>query len=130
MHTQEKNEIYQCEICGNQVEVTRAQGGELICCGEPMVFKKPFKKESSEGGEKHLPVVTREENMLTVEIGSQPHPMEEDHYIEWVEVISGPTVHRRYLKAGMEPKTSFVCRKETAKVRIYCNKHGLWEVEV
>ena len=130
MHTQEKNEIYHCEICGNQVEVTRAEGGELICCGEPMVLKKALREESNAGSEKHLPVVTKDGNMLTIEIGNQPHPMEDDHYIEWVEVISGNTLHRRYLQPGAEPKTNFVCREETALVRIYCNKHGLWEVEV
>ncbi len=130
MNTQTKNEIYQCEICGNQVEVTNVGGGELICCGEPMVLKKAFQEEAQEGKEKHLPVVTKEGDILKIEIGSQWHPMEEDHFIEWVEVISGNTLHRKYLKPGMDPVVNFVCREENALVRIYCNKHGLWQTEL
>lgn len=110
------------------VEAVRTGAGELVCCGEAMELVNENTQEDV-ATEKHIPVVEKDGNVLLITIGSVEHPMEEDHYIEWVEVISGPTVHRRYLKPGDEPKTKFICRQDNYTVRAYCNLHGLWSTK-
>ncbi len=125
---EEKNTIYKCKHCGNMVEAVRTGAGELVCCGEAMELVNENTQEDV-ATEKHIPVVEKDGDVLSIIIGSVEHPMEEDHYIEWVEVISGPTVHRRYLKPGDEPKTKFVCRQDTYAVRAHCNIHGLWSTK-
>ena len=94
----ELNEIYKCEICGNIVEVRHASVGELVCCGQPM--KQQFEKNHDQGLEKHVPIVIPTNNGLLVKIGSVPHPMEEKHYIEFVEVIVENEIHIKYFKPG------------------------------
>lgn len=79
------------------------------------------------GHEKHLPVLTGDENGIHVVVGSIPHPMETDHYIEWIEVINGDYINRKFLKPGDKPEACFyVPMQKGLVVRIYCNKHGLW----
>ncbi len=122
-----KLEIFKCEKCGNIVEVIHAGAGELVCCGEPM---KLFKENTVDAArEKHVPEVTRDENKLMVKVGSVPHPMEEKHYIEWIEVItSDGKAYRRFLKPGDAPEAGFCCIDDKdAIVREYCNLHGLWK---
>jgi len=120
------NEIYKCEICGNIVEMTHAGTGSLICCGEAM--KKMEPQSGPEGKEKHLPVAERAGNKISVSIGSVLHPMTEEHYIEWIEIISGANGQRMFLNPGDEPKESFVLDNtdEEITIRAYCNVHGLW----
>ena len=120
-----KNQIFKCNICGNIVEAVHTGAGELVCCGEPMeeVIENTQEEVATE---KHIPVVEKDGDVLTITIGEVEHPMDEEHYIEWVEVISGPTVHRRYLKPREKPTTKFICRQDTYTVRVYCNIHGLW----
>ncbi len=115
------NEIYKCEVCGNIVEMVHDGAGELVCCGQPM--KLQVEKKEDEGNEKHVPVYESGESCGIVKVGSVPHPMEEDHYIEWIEVVSDEKVVRKTLKPGEAPEKKF-CLK--GKVRAYCNKHGLW----
>jgi len=124
----EKNEIYKCKHCGNIVEAVHTGAGELVCCGEPMQQATENTQEEV-ATEKHIPVVEKNGDVLKITIGSVEHPMDEDHYIEWIEVISGPTVHRRYLKPGDEPKTNFICRQGQFTVRAHCNLHGLWSTK-
>ena len=121
----EKNEIYKCKHCGNIVEAVHTGAGELVCCGEPMILVTENTQEEV-ATEKHIPVVEKNGDVLTITVGEVEHPMDKDHYIEWIEVISGPIVHRHYLKPGGEPKVTFVLRAETFTVRAYCNIHGLW----
>jgi len=121
----DKNQIFKCKHCGNIVEAVHTGAGELVCCGEAMEEITENTQEEV-ATEKHIPVVEKDGDVLTITVGEIEHPMDKEHYIEWIEVISGPTVHRRYLQPGQEPKTNFICRADTYTVRAYCNLHGLW----
>lgn len=118
----ELNQIYKCEICGNIVEVLHTGVGQLVCCGKPMNLV--IEKFNDEGQEKHAPVVEVLENSVKVKVGLIPHPMEEKHYIEWIEIFSNGKVYRQTLKPGDAPEAVFPVLAE--KVKIYCNIHGLW----
>ena len=123
----ELNEIYKCEICGNVTEVVHSGQGELVCCGQPMKLVEP--KKSDEGKEKHVPVIEKTENAVRIRVGDVPHPMEEKHYIEWIEIIADGKVYREYLEPGEEPDAVFYLKAEDVKARILCNIHGFWESE-
>lgn len=128
METKQKKEIFKCQICGNVVEVLDAGGGELICCGEPMQ-KMEEKEKEAEGKEKHVPVVEQEGSNVTVKVGDVPHPMEEDHYIQWIELYIGEEFYeRKFLNFEDEPVAHFCVPEASAAIaaRAYCNKHGLW----
>ena len=120
----ELNEIYKCEVCGNVVEVRHASFGELVCCGQPM--NQQFEKNHDQGLEKHVPVVEKTNNGILVKVGSVPHPMEEKHYIEFIEVIVDDEMHVKYFKPGDKPEHEFRVRGDKFLVREYCNVHGLW----
>jgi superoxide reductase len=119
------NQIYQCPICGNIVEVLHTGVGELVCCGQPM--KLLVGKNQDEGLEKHLPVVENIGDQIVVKIGSIPHPMEEKHYIEWIELIVDSRIYRQFLKPGDEPKAIFKIKADKIQTRAFCNIHGLWQ---
>jgi superoxide reductase len=116
----ELNQIYECNTCGNIVEVVHGSSGELVCCGKPMEFLK--EKSDEEGMEKHKPVI-QESKVL---VGSMPHPMAEDHYIEWIEVLEDDDVCRKFLSAGEKPEAEF-CNQNIKTARAFCNIHGLWK---
>lgn len=117
--------IYKCEICGNVVEVMHEGKGELVCCGQPMKYLEENTFEASK--EKHIPVIKKEGENIIVEVGSIPHPMEEKHYIEFIELIADGIRHIAMLNPGMEPKAIFKCKGEKLEARIYCNIHGVWK---
>jgi superoxide reductase len=119
-------EIYKCNVCGNIVMSIHAGGGDLVCCGENMHLMKENTVDAAK--EKHVPVWTRDGDKLTVKVGSVAHPMEEKHYIEWIEVMIGDVVLTKMLKPGQAPEAEFcICGlKGDIKVREYCNLHGLW----
>lgn len=119
-------EVYKCGLCGNVAEIATGGAGELVCCGQPM---RLLKENTSDGAkEKHVPVLTEFQGGTRVQVGSVAHPMEPDHYIEWIEVINGNYVNRLYLKPGDKPEASFyVPNKPGLIVREMCNKHGLWK---
>ena len=127
------NDVYRCNKCGNIVEMVHVGGGELVCCGEPMKLLTP--KIEDEGYEKHVPVIyvlsevegEKTDTGVTVKVGSVPHPMIDEHYIEWIEVLTNEKVYRKYLKPGMEPEVSFNIKEEPIWARIYCNIHSLWK---
>ena len=120
-------EIYKCEVCGNIVEVVHASGGTLVCCGAEM--KRLSENTVDASKEKHIPVVERLTNGFKVTVGSVPHPMEEKHFIEWIELIAGDTVLRQYLKPGQPAVAVFEgVKATTVVVREFCNLHGLWKV--
>jgi len=119
------NEVYKCSVCGNIVEVVHTGVGTLVCCGQPMVRQNENTTDASR--EKHVPVVERTADGILVKVGSAPHPMEEKHYIEWIEVIANGKVMRAHLKPGMKPEAEFPCKADTVTVREYCNIHGLWK---
>lgn len=120
-----KGEIYKCNICGNIVEVVHAGGGELVCCGEPMNLME--EKTEDELQEKHVPVVEKTDNGYKVKIGEVEHPMEEEHYIEWIELIADGRSYKKYLNPGDSPQAEFCVDAENVTVREYCNVHGLWK---
>lgn len=120
-----QKQIYKCNICGNIVEVLYAGGGQLVCCGQPMELLE--EKIEDVGKEKHVPVIEKTENSVKVKVGSLPHPMEEGHYIEWIEIIADDKVYRKFLKPGDQPETEFEIKAEKIEAREYCNLHGLWK---
>jgi len=119
------NQIYKCSVCGNIVEVVFAGGGTLVCCGKDMVLQVENSVDAAV--EKHVPVIEFIETGVKVKIGSVPHPMEEAHYIEWIEIIVDGRVDRQYLKPGDAPEAIFNRTGEKITARAYCNLHGLWK---
>lgn len=117
--------IYKCETCGNIVEVLHEGKGELVCCGKPMVLQQENTVEAS--FEKHIPVIEKVEGGIKVKVGSDPHPMLEKHYIEWIQVIAGEKVCRKFLKPDEAPEAVFAIEDDNVTAREYCNLHGLWK---
>ena len=120
-----RREIYKCEACGNIVEVIHEAGGDLVCCGSPMELFVENTVDAAK--EKHVPVKEKTPDGVIVKVGSVPHPMEEKHYIEWVEIIDGDTSCRQFLKPGQAPEATFQNQNEGIVAREYCNLHGLWK---
>jgi superoxide reductase len=120
----EKLEVYKCEKCGNMVEVIHGGPGELVCCGEPMKLYKENTVDAAK--EKHVPVIEKADGGLKVKVGSVAHPMEENHYIEWVEVLVGDKAYRQFLNPGESPEATFDLPAEGVVAREYCNLHGVW----
>jgi len=121
-----KFEIYKCEMCGNIVEMVHGGVGTLVCCGQPM---KLYTENSVDAAkEKHVPVVEKTADAIKVSVGSVNHPMEEKHYIEWIELLTADKSYTCFLEPGQEPKAVF-CHIDAAQftVRAYCNLHGLWK---
>lgn len=118
-------QIYKCNICGNIVEVLHAGAGELVCCGQPMQLL--VEKNQDIGQEKHVPVIEKTVTGVKVKVGSIPHPMEEKHYIEWIEIIADGRIYRKFLKPGEQPEAEFEIQAEKIEAREYCNVHGLWK---
>lgn len=121
----EKLEVYVCEICGNIIEVLHAGIGELVCCDEPMKLLKENTVDAAK--EKHVPVIEKLEHGFKVKIGSVPHPMEQKHYIEWIEIIADGKAYRTFLSPGDAPEAVFCIDAEEITAREYCNLHGLWK---
>lgn len=130
------NQIYKCDICGNIVNILHEAGGELVCCGQPMHLQ--IEKTQDVGQEKHLPVIEHlPENIckggdgIIVKIGAVPHPMEEAHYIEWIEIVTKDAkTGRKFLKHGEAAEVEFHTRADIIEVRAYCNIHGLWKITI
>jgi superoxide reductase len=120
----ERLQIYKCEVCGNIVEVLHTGVGELVCCGEPMKLYKANTVDAAQ--EKHVPVIEKTDKGFKVKIGSVPHPMKEEHYIEWIEVIADGKAYRTFLKPGEAPEATFELKADKITAREYCNIHGLW----
>ncbi len=121
----EQLEIYKCEVCGNIVEVLHAGGGELVCCGQPMKLMTENTVDASK--EKHVPVIEKTADGYLVKVGAAAHPMEEKHYIEWIELVADGKTYRQFLKPGQAPEATFCIKAEKVYAREYCNIHGLWK---
>jgi len=127
MSVKSQKEVYKCSICGNIVEVLFVGGGTLVCCGKEMVLQI---ENTSEGAkEKHIPVIEKTKNGYLVKVGSVAHPMEEKHYIQWIELNIDGVVYKKFLKPGDKPEVEFCNCITGTKVfaREYCNLHGLWK---
>ncbi|ADL12522.1 desulfoferrodoxin [Acetohalobium arabaticum] len=122
----EVREVFKCDICGNVVELLQAGAPALVCCGEDM--KKLEAQTEDSSVEKHVPVVEETDDGIKILIGSTLHPMEDDHLIRFIEVLTEDKVLRAEFKAGDEPKAVFnVDQDEVIEVREFCNLHGLWK---
>lgn len=125
----QRNQVYKCNVCGNIVEVLHEGIGELVCCGQPMELMNA--KTEDVGKEKHVPVIEETQEGVKVKVGSNPHPMEKDHYIEWIQVVANGEVHRKFLNRGEKPEAEFKVNKKSIEMaREYCNVHGLWRNSV
>ncbi|HOE11488.1 MAG TPA: desulfoferrodoxin [bacterium] len=117
-------QIYKCGVCGNIVEVLHEGAGQLVCCGQPM---KLFEENTVDAArEKHVPVVEKIDGGFKVKVGSVAHPMEEKHYIEWIEIIADGKSYKQFLKPGEAPEAVFMIDAAEIIAREYCNLHGLW----
>lgn len=119
--------FYKCEICGNVVVILNKRKGELYCCNKQMKGLKANVTEAS--FEKHIPVAVKENGNIKVQVGSNIHPMTENHYIEWIAIVEDGQIEIKTLTPNDEPKASF-CNKEKGKIYAYCNLHGLWESDI
>jgi len=120
-------QVYKCGSCGNMVEVIHAGAGTLVCCEKPMELL--VENTTDAAREKHVPVVEKVDGGIKVKVGQAPHPMEEKHYIEWIEVLADGKCCRRFLSPGDAPEAEFRVGGEGFSVRAFCNLHGLWKVE-
>ena len=123
----ERMEVYKCNVCGNIVEVLHGSTGELTCCGQPMQLMEEKTADSSV--EKHVPYIERVANAYVVKVGKETaHPMEENHYIEWIELVVDGVSHIKFLNPGDKPEAVFeVPEGKEVWAREYCNIHGLWK---
>ena len=121
----ERLQIYKCAVCGNIVEVVYGSTGELVCCGQPMELLD--EKTADAATEKHVPVIEKIDGGYKVTVGSTLHPMEEKHYIEWIELLADGKAYRQFLEPGGEPEAIFKIDAESVSTREHCNIHGLWK---
>ena len=121
----EKLQIYKCAECGNIVEVLHGGGGQLICCGGPMDLLE--EKTADAATEKHVPVIEKIDGGYKVKVGTVPHPMLEEHFIEWIELLADGKAYRQFLEPGMDPEATFEVKADSVGAREHCNVHGLWK---
>jgi len=124
MAVKQRGEVYKCSVCGNIVEVLYAGGGTLVCCGKPMELQVENTVDASK--EKHVPVIEKTSDGILVKVGSVEHPMEEKHYIMWIELNVDGKVYKQFLKPGDKPQALFKVDGKVLYAREYCNLHGLW----
>lgn len=125
--TKELKTVYTCDICGNNIELLYLGAGTFECCKQPMTAQVENTVDAAR--EKHVPIITRSAEGITVTVGAVPHPMEEKHYIAWIELIADGVSYRKMLKPGDAPTAFFALKAENAYAREYCTLHGLWKGE-
>ena len=121
----ERLQVYQCDLCGNIVEVVHAAAGKLVCCGQPMSLLTENTTDAAQ--EKHVPVIEKVDGGIKIKVGSVAHPMEDDHYIEWIEAIVDGKVLIQFLSPGDVPEAIFPIAGEQVTARAFCDLHGLWK---
>lgn len=121
----ERLEVFKCEICGNIVEVLHGGKGQLVCCNEPM--KALIENTVDAAKEKHVPVIESVAEGIKVKVGSVAHPMDEKHFIEWIELIADSALYRQFLAPGQAAEAVFPVKADKATAREFCNLHGLWK---
>ena len=122
-----RSQVYECSVCGNVVEVIRVGSGTLVCCGVPMNLLAENTTDAAQ--EKHVPVIEKVDGGVRVKVGSVPHPMEENHHIEWIQISAGGKNCRQYLSPGEQPEAYFPVDAGEVVAREVCNLHGLWKGE-
>lgn len=118
-------EVYKCMHCGNIAEVLHGGGANLVCCGEDMALQTENTVDAAK--EKHVPVLEKIDGGVKVKVGEVPHPMEEKHYIEWIEILADNKIYRKYLNPGDTPEATFMITADSITAREYCNLHGHWK---
>ena len=121
----ERLDVYKCGVCGHIVEVLHGGKGELTCCNQAMELLVAGSVDAAQ--EKHVPVIEKTAEGIKVRVGSVPHPMEEKHFIEWIEIIADGKAYRQFLNPGEAPEALFPVVAENVTAREYCNLHGLWK---
>ncbi len=121
------NEVYKCELCGNIVEMLHGGPGALTCCNQKMVLMAENTVDAAV--EKHVPVIEIGADSITVKVGSVEHPMQDEHYIEWIELLADGKVYRQNLQPGQAPVATFPVIAQAVTVREYCNLHGHWSAK-
>jgi len=119
-----RSQVYRCSVCGNIVEIVHGGVGTLVCCNKSMELLQ--EKVSDQGLEKHVPVIEKTEHGIKVKVGTVPHPMESEHYIEWIEVIAEDKIYHKFLNPGDAPEAEFELQEEVTMVREFCTVHSLW----
>lgn len=122
---------YACDTCGNVVEVIRDSAIIPLCCGTSMRLIIPNNNEVG-SLEKHIPVYKQYGNKIVVQVGDVLHPMEADHYIEWIELETKDSIQRQFLKPNSDPIVTFTLsddKDEVINIYAYCNVHGLWSIK-
>jgi superoxide reductase len=124
----EKGQIFRCNTCGNMFELIHVGGGASTCCETEMELLSDAPKDV--GAEKHIPIIEKTDSGVKVKVGKVAHPMEEKHYIAWIEIITDNGTQRAFLKPGMAPEAEFLVNDITnLKAKEYCIIHGLWRSE-
>lgn len=125
-----KPKYYRCNVCGNIVEMIDDSGVVPECCGRPMELLVADSVDAAQ--EKHVPAYEIDGNVVSVQIGSEKHPMLEEHHIEWIEIETTEGIQRKKLHPGAEPVATFVLgdNEELKSIYEYCNLHGLWKVDL
>ncbi len=118
-------EVYKCSVCGNIVEVLFVGGGELVCCGKSMVLQSENTVDAAK--EKHVPIIEITPEGVKIKVGAVAHPMEDKHYIQWVQAIVGDKAYRQFLNPGQAPEAVFPIKGDKIVAREYCSLHGLWK---
>lgn len=121
----ELRQIYKCNVCGNIVEILHAGKGQLVCCNKPMILLAENTVDAAR--EKHVPVIEKADGKVTVKVGDVAHPMEEKHFIEWIEIIADGQTYRQFLNPGDKPEAIFNVSADNITARAYCNLHGNWK---
>ncbi|PLX75706.1 MAG: desulfoferrodoxin [Desulfuromonas sp.] len=120
-------EVYKCEVCGIITEVVNTGGGKLVCCGQEMALQDENTVDAAV--EKHVPVIEKGNGTITVKVGSVAHPMQDDHYIQWIELIADGKSYTQFLEPGGAPEATFNITADKVTAREYCNLHGHWKAE-
>nr|2JI2_A Chain A, Desulfoferrodoxin [Desulfarculus baarsii]2JI2_B Chain B, Desulfoferrodoxin [Desulfarculus baarsii]2JI2_C Chain C, Desulfoferrodoxin [Desulfarculus baarsii]2JI2_D Chain D, Desulfoferrodoxin [Desulfarculus baarsii]2JI3_A Chain A, Desulfoferrodoxin [Desulfarculus baarsii]2JI3_B Chain B, Desulfoferrodoxin [Desulfarculus baarsii]2JI3_C Chain C, Desulfoferrodoxin [Desulfarculus baarsii]2JI3_D Chain D, Desulfoferrodoxin [Desulfarculus baarsii] len=123
----ERLQVYKCEVCGNIVEVLNGGIGELVCCNQDMKLMSENTVDAAK--EKHVPVIEKIDGGYKVKVGAVAHPMEEKHYIQWIELLADDKCYTQFLKPGQAPEAVFLIEAAKVVARAYCNIHGHWKAE-
>lgn len=121
----ETKPIYKCNVCGNIVHLLHSGGGTLVCCGQDMELLTENTTDAAK--EKHVPVIEKTATGYKVKVGSVAHPMEEKHFIQFIELIADDKSYWAFLKPGSAPEAEFCISAKSVSAREYCNLHGLWK---
>ena len=118
-------QVFKCEVCGHMVEVIHDGDGQLVCCNQPMTLQEENTVDAAR--EKHVPVIEKTAEGIVVKVGSVEHPMQDSHFIEWIQLLADGKAYRQFLNPGEKPAATFKVEGKDLSAREYCNLHGLWK---